>query len=145
MRNLFVILASMMAVSSALACPGGDLVQVVLERGDQKLVAATYSKISGQRTFLSPQVQSISALMLLDESACATESCDQLKELKGRRVQFNIVMNDRTVSRKTIASLTVDPNQPVAKSSPNLGNQNSVPMIELDVHGSEIYGCSTKN
>ena len=91
MKNLLAVLVTMISMSSVFACPGGDLIQLVLQKGEgKKLLAVEYNKMTGARTYMSTEIRSIQAVMFGDESACTTASCEQLQILQGRRVQFQI-------------------------------------------------------
>lgn len=140
-----------MSVSSVFACPGGDLIQLVLEKGEgNKMLVADYDKITGMRTYMSPQIRSIKAVMVGDESACTTSSCNQLTVLQGRRVQFQIEFISGTVVNKTIRSVTINPDLGHAKGGVPIMSSDSAAasaeaMIELDINNKQIFGCSIKN
>ena len=153
MKNLLAVLVTMISMSSVFACPGGDLIQLVLQKGEgKKLLAVEYNKMTGARTYMSTEIRSIQAVMFGDESACTTASCEQLQILQGRRVQFQIEFQSGQVVNKTITSLTVNPNQGHAKvfqpgmmADTATTAEGAAAMIELDINGAEILSCSTKN
>lgn len=141
MKKLLAVLVTMMSVSSVFACPGGDLIQVVLGKGGDQVLVASINKRSGA-VILGKQVLSVGVFLIDGSSVCEEANCNEIKQISTKDLLFMIKMKNGSNRMKTISEVTIDPNMAVAKDAMPMPGQV---LGGKDVDGQLIYTCSTKN
>lgn len=152
MKKLLTVLVTFMSVSSALACPGGGLIQVKsFTRDGQVVLLADYNMRTGMRTFLSSRVKSIRAHAPGVDSVCVEAGCEQLIQMQNTEiVQFLIELHGGGFAAVPIKDVTIDQNMAVPKSSPPMmggviSQLDIGSMSVSDVDGKLILKCSKQD
>ncbi len=143
-KMLFSTLVSLLFAKAAIACPGGDLIQVIGKVDGQKTVIANIEIRSGNVVAKNKSLMTFEIKDLSGDNVCLDNNCTRLIELDEEDivVKYKLMGMKRARSVK-ISDVSTGPSVPVAKSMPSF-LQGELEEMPIDANGEVIFNCSKK-